>query len=264
MGSTVARTACARLKGITSRPAQIALALVLASSAGSAWADYRVTPGPDNEWPPSTPPLFVREGGCTTGQTNNINAQAGIDGPERFQNPCRPGFPENPNDLIGFAFVLNGCMNGGIGEIALRFQTAETGDEFFLFVWRDFGGLPNDACGLAAFGMFEFVKIEGPFFSIYDICDFSVPIADDERIFIGVIYRHITKLFGADWFFGRNNTPGFTDRAYVNLSGLQGDWEDLANLGFDNRWGVVMTNLSTCGTVAVEPTTWGAVKAILR
>lgn len=267
MGSTAVRaSSTAHWWAITSRPAQFALvAALLFISSGSALSGSRLTPGPDREWPPSSPPVFVREGGCTTGQTNNINAQAGIDGPERLQNPCRPGFPSgSPDDLTGFAFVLHGCMNGGIGEIALLFQIADIGDEFFLFVWRDFGGLPNDACGLAPFGALEFVKTKGPFFSIYDICDFAVPIADDERIFVGVIYRHISEVFGADWFFGRNDTPGFTDRAYVNLSGNQGDWEDLAVHGLDNRWGIVMTNLSTCGPLAVEQTSWGAVKAILR
>jgi hypothetical protein len=209
--------------------------------------------------------VFVREGGCTTGQTNNIDGQLGIDGPFRLQNPCRPTFPGgNPDELTGFAFVLNGCRNGGIGEVALFFATANPGDEFFLFVWRDFGGLPNDACGLAAFGALEFVKTEGPFFSIYDLCDFAIPIADDERIFIGVVYRAILEVFGADWYFGRNTTPGFSDRGYVNLSGTQGTWQDLNALGFGNRWGVVMTNLSTCGPLPVEPTTWGAVKALLR
>jgi hypothetical protein len=241
------------------------LLLALATGVAGRAHGQSLDIGPDRDWPPGSPPVFVRQGGCTAGQTNSINGQAGIDGPFRLQNPCRPTFPGgNPNELTGFAFVLHGCMNGGIGEIALHFATAEAGDEFFLYVWRDLGGVPNDACGLAAFGALEFVKSEGPFFSIYDICDFGVPIADDERIFVGVIYRVVTKVFGPDWFFGRNTTPGFPDHAYVNLSGQQGDWEDLAGLGLDNRWGVVMTNLSTCGPLPVEPSSWGAVKALLR
>jgi hypothetical protein len=64
----------------------------------------------------------------------------------------------------------------------------------------------------------------------------------------------------------RNIADGHADRGYVNLSGKPGGWVDMAGLdqGLGNRWGVFMTNLPECGELAVEESSWGAVKALLR
>jgi len=98
----------------------------------------------------------------------------------------------------------------------------------------------------------------------FNICNSAVPIADGERFFVGVVYHRITELFGPDWFIGRNVMPGFPDHAYGNLSGQHGDWMDLHNIGLGNRWGIIMNILTDCGPVSVEPSSWGAVKALWR
>lgn len=242
----------------------LGLVLIPAITLAGETPRGRLNTGPtiDGPVPPTIPPQFA--GGCTTGQTNNLNGQAGIDGPEQFQSPCLPGSPEGIDDLIGFAFVLRGCMDGGIGDVALNFRIADIGDPFYLFIWRDLGGLPNDACGLAAYGAIHYVQVDDVLFSVYNICNAAVPIADGERFFVGVVYHRITELFGPDWFIGRNVTPGFPDRAYINLSGQHGDWMDLHNIGLGNRWGIIMNILTDCGPVSVEPSSWGAVKALWR
>lgn len=204
--------------------------------------------------------------GCTAGQTNQIDAYAGINGEPREQFPCLPGHEQGgAGDLTGFDFVLRGCQAGLIGEIALHFRIAEIGDPFYLFVWRDLGGLPSDACGLAPYGAYHNVQVDGGLFSIYDLCDEMLPIAEGERIHIGVVYRFLSKVFGPDWYMGRNSATGYPDHAYVNLSGASGDWVDLATQGngeLGNRWGVFMTNLAQCGPADITPATWGAIKAL--
>lgn len=216
---------------------------------------------------PARPPLPAATGdGCVTGQTNDLDGQAGIEGEARVQSPCLPGQPGAEGDLTGFAFVLTGCGDGGIGEIDLCFGTAQLETPFYLFVWRSVGGLPADACGLAAYGALQLVQDEFPFFSVYDICDAHVPVAEGERIFIGAVYRNVVEILGADWFLARNVADGFADQGYVNISGKPGVWTDMAglDLGLGNRWGVFITIRSECGGLAVEDSSWGAVKALLR
>lgn len=214
---------------------------------------------------PTPLPAAPRDG-CVTGQTNDLDAQAGIEAEARVQSPCLPGRPGAEGDLTGFAFVLTGCGDGGIGEISLCFGTAQLETPFYLFVWRSVGGLPADACGLAAYGALQRVQDEFPFFSVYDLCAARVPIAEGERIFVGVVYRNVVEILGPDWFLARNAEDGFADLGYVNMSGKPGVWADMAglDLGLGNRWGVFMTILSECGGLAVEDSSWGAVKALLR
>ncbi len=248
------------------RAAAIAIAIA-ALGLAAAGADARpasgahLDPGPASALPAPPPPQFSHTG-CTAGQTNQIDAQAGIDGEPHEQFPCLPGQPGGAGDLTGFAFVLRGCLTGGIGEIALHFRVAEIGDPFYLFIWRDLGGLPSDACGLAAYGAYHNIQVEGGLWSIYDLCSEMIPIADGERIHVGVVYRFLSNVFGPDWYIGRSSAPGFPDHAYVNLSGAQGDWVDLAAQGYANRWGVSMTNLTGCGPADITTSTWGAIKAM--
>jgi hypothetical protein len=262
-------------------PRRALIALLLVAIAGPLGAGSQASPTGAAGAPAAAPPRLVARAlprstapvspatprtGCITGQTNDLDGEAGIEDAFRVQSPCLPGQPGTEGDLTGFAFVLSGCADGGIGEIDLCFGTAELEDEFYLFVWRSVGGLPNDACGLAAYGTLQHVQDEFPLFAIYDICAAHVPIAEGERIFIGVIYRYVSELFGADWFLARNVADGYADHGYVNLSGKPGVWVDMAGLnqGLGNRWGVFMTNVSECGGLAVEESSWGAVKALLR
>ncbi len=265
------------MRGMATRPLHpvlLALAVIAATTSTNAPADESAAP--DSGAPAAViaralpagvravPPVFTGDG-CTTGQTNDLDAEAGIFGAERTQTPCLPGESGREGDLTGFAFVVNGCLDGGIGEIALCFATAPIGDTFYLFVWRSVGGLPNDACGLAAYGARQVLQTEFPSFSVYDICDRQVPIADGERVFVGVVYRVVAQIFGPHWFMARNAEDGFADLGYINQTGADGDWVDMntLGLGIGNRWGVIMTNLTTCAPAPVEETSWGAVKALL-
>jgi hypothetical protein len=66
----------------------------------------------------------------------------------------------------------------------------------------------------------------------------------------------------ADWLVGRNNAPVGAGFGYGNLTGNHGDWQDLSGFGYGNRWAVENVIGPSCGTVPVEPTTWGAVKSL--
>ncbi len=64
--------------------------------------------------------------------------------------------------------------------------------------------------------------------------------------------------------FGRQDIPGNVGRGYGNLSGAHDDWADLNDFGYGNLWGAENVIDTECGSVAVEPSSWGAMKGLYR
>jgi hypothetical protein len=235
------------------------VSLVLLAPAGGA----ELCDGPPPAAGPVAPPVFP-DAGCVTGQTNDLNGQLGLLGAREIQVPCHEVPPGDLGDYKGFAFPLEACMTGGIDKVALNFRIADPGDPFILYIWRDLGGLPNDVCGLEAHLSVEYVEDGGLIFSMYDLCDLGIPLTLGERFWVGVVYKIIVRVFGADWYLGRNLEGGYSDTAYVNETGRPGAWADLIHYGHGNRFGVFVYLSDACGPVPVETSSWGAVKALMR
>ena len=85
---------------------------------------------------------------CTSTQGATVNASIGIDGVAGAQGACIPGDPGQPGGLIGFAFKLVSCEAAFVKKVGIHFQVADAGDQYRHYLWRNLGGIPNDACGL--------------------------------------------------------------------------------------------------------------------
>ncbi len=203
-------------------------------------------------------------GDCTVGQSNDLDSGAGLTDEFQLQGFCLPNPPGTAGDLKGFAFPLIACQSGGLNQVFLSFWQAEIGDNFFLYVWRDTAGRPNDACEATPYVALEQVNGKGAFFSTHSVCDGAVHVEAGERFYIGVVYRALNNVFGPDWTVGHNSTSGFIDRGYVNLSGNHGDWVDLAAHGFDHEWGVFVSISGDCGPTALQSESWGQIRAHWR
>jgi len=204
-------------------------------------------------------------GDCTTNQGAVVNASIGIDGTFGAQGPCLAGSPGQPGNLIGFAFALNSCMNAAVERVKVQFQIAQAGDQWHHYLWRDQGGLPNDACGLecgAATNLM--ITANGPTIQTYDWEESACPceLVNGERFYVGVIYANVTT--PADWAVGRNNIPVGAGNGFRNTTGNHGAWVELSTVGFGNRFAVEAVIGPDCGLVPVDPSTWGAVKSIYQ
>jgi hypothetical protein len=250
------RAAAVRLLAGTIVAIATAAAVPGASQAG-------IDPGPLR--PPITIPLpAIEDDACVTGQTNDITGQLGLTGRTEVQLLCDQTPPGDPGDLKGFAFPLESCMDGAVDRVAINFRIGEPDVLFYIYLWRDQQALPLDACGLELYAGQHAIQEGGYTFSTYDLCDRGIPLADGERFWLGVIYRRVEYLFGANWYIGRNTGVGREDQAYLNESGVPGAWVDLNLSGLGNRYGIFVFESSDCGPVAVEPSSWGAVKALMR
>ena len=237
----------------------LSLGLFLALPAFGA----TLVPGP--EWaPPLEWPPLVNDTDCTSTQGANPNASLGIQGAYGPLGACLPGDPGQPANLIGFAFPLSSCQDGFVKTTRVQFFTAEASDLFQLYIWRDQGGIPIDACGLECGVAANPLTIgaAGPTVRSYNWVNLQCPCLtfNTERLHVGVVY--VNGATPADWTLGRNNAPVGAGFAYANLTGNHGDWQDLNGFGFGNRWGVENVIGPECGTVPVEPTTWGVVKSL--
>lgn len=220
-------------------------------------------PGPDGVPPIEWPPL-VTDTDCTSTQGANVNASLGIQGAFGPLGACLPGDPGQPGDLVGFAFPLLSCQDGFVKTTRVQFNVAEASDRFQLYLWRDQGGLPIDACGLECGVATNPLTIgaAGPTVRSYSWVSQQCPCLtfNTERLHVGVVYVNGTT--PADWSVGRNNAPVGAGFGYGNLTGNHGDWADLNGFGYGNRWGVENVIGPSCGTVPVEETTWGTVKSL--
>lgn len=223
-----------------------------------------LVPGPDGVPPIPWPPL-VNDTDCTSTQGAVVNASLGIQWAGAPQGACLPADPGLPGNLIGFAFPLVSCQDGFVKTTRVQFNIAEATDLFHLYLWREQGGLPIDACGLecgVAVGNPLTIGAAGPTVRSFNWVAQQCPCLtfNGERLLVGVVYVNGTT--PADWLVGRNNAPVGAGFGYANLTGNHGDWQDLSGFGYGNRWGVENVIGPECGTVPVEPTTWGVVKSL--
>jgi hypothetical protein len=202
---------------------------------------------------------------CDSNQGAVINADLGLQSTvPRVQGPCIPGNPGEPGDLAGFSFPVIACQEGFVKTTNVVFSQAQVGDQWQLYLWRDQGGFPLDACGMecAVANNPLTIDADGQSEQTYDwIPDFCpCVVIDQERIHIGVVY--VNMIAPPDWFIGRNNFPRGPGFAYSNQTGNHGDWADMNDFGFGNWWGVELVIGTECSIVPVEPTSWGVLKSL--
>lgn len=208
---------------------------------------------------------FPAFGDCVSGQGAVINANIGIDGTFGAQGSCTPGDPGQPGSLIGFAFRLTPCQPVYVKRVDIQFQVAQAGDQYHHYLWRDFGGIPNDACGLEC-GVADnpvTITANGPTLQTYQWSEQGIccELPNNETFYVGVVYANVTN--PADWRIGRNNVPGFVGNGFRNTTGNHGDWVELSTVGFGNRFGIQAFMGPEC-IVPVEDTTWGLVKSLYQ
>lgn len=219
---------------------------------------------PSIPWPQS--PLEAAD--CNSNQGAVVNAQLGIPGSFGPQGACLTGANGQPGNLIGFAFPVSSCQDGFVKTTRVQFNQAEVGDQWRLYLWRDSGGLPLDACGLEC-GVANnplTIPVPGPTVQSYDWITAQCPclVFQGERLHIGVVYVNGPGPQSFDWAVGRNSFPSGAGFAFGNLNGVHGNWQDLNSFGFGNKWGVENQIGPECGVVPVDASTWGQVKSLYR
>lgn len=247
-----------------------ALAISLRVLLALHWSGASLGTGPEAS-PIAWPQLASAED-CASNQGAQVNSLLGINLVNiPPQGACLPGQDGEPGNLIGFAFPVLSCQKGMVKRTSVEFRGHAAGDLWQLYLWRDQGGIPVDACGLECavasnpLGMAD----AGPTVETYDWRNQDCPCStfDSEKIYIGVVYVNVSS--PPDWMVGRENAAAGPGWGYVNLSGRHGDWDDLHPLGFGNKWGVENIIGSECGgsTSVGEGLiegTWGAVKSLYR
>jgi hypothetical protein len=204
---------------------------------------------------------------CVSNQGAVPNASIGISGTFGPQGGCLPGSPGSPGNLIGFAFRLTACQSAFIEEVAIQFQIAQVGDQYHHYLWRDVGGLPNDACGMecgVAVGNPVAITANGPTIQRFPWDHQGCPceVQSGERFYVGVIYANVTS--PADWQIARNNIPIGAGNGFWNTTGNHGAWVELSTVGFGNRFAVEALIGPDCGLVPADEATWGTIKNLYR
>ncbi len=204
---------------------------------------------------------------CTVNQGAAVNSSIGIAGSAGAQGACTPGNPGDPGNLIGFAFKLTACQAAFVENTQVHFQTGQAGDQYHLYLWRNLGGIPNDACGLecgVAAGNPLTIASAPPTVETFLWSGQACPceLANGETFYVGVVYATVTS--PADWAIGRNNVPVGAGNGFWNTTGNHGAWVELSTVGFANRFGVQAVIGPDCGQVPVDETTWGIIKNIYR
>jgi hypothetical protein len=130
------------------------------------------------------------------------------------------------------------CQTGGVKSTSVGFfipSPPGPPGRWQLYLWRDQGGLPNDACGLECAVAANPLTIPVGQVSVqtYDWVPQNCPCQTTigERIHIGAVYVDVTPT-PTDWYVTRDNTqPSVPGRNWINLSGNHGGWQDLHTLG---------------------------------
>jgi hypothetical protein len=183
--------------------------------------------------------------------------------------------------LIGFAFKLTSCQAGFLKVTRVEFRdhqsnpdpNAPVGEKYFLYLWKDQGGLPNDACGLeCGAAVLNPLTINAPGISIqsYNWYDEACPCFTTlgETIYVGTVYETLrpgpSQGGYGSWYVGGQNTTGNAGLGFVNQTGNHGAWQDLNGFGFGWKWGVQGVFGPNCGVVPVQGSTWGTVKSLYQ
>ena len=216
------------------------------------------------EQPSGEAPTGGLDAPCTSDQGAVTDAQLGIQGAFGPQGPCIPGNPGDPADLVGMAFALASCQDGWVVQTNIEFKIADGGEGWHLYLWRDLGGIPFDACGLECAVATGLTTPVGPAWYAADWTAAACPCVtfNQEILYVGTIY--VDGVTPPDWFVGREDVPGFAGLGFGNLSGNHGDWADLNDFGYGNKWGVENIIDTDCSGVPVEPSSWGAMKNLYR
>jgi hypothetical protein len=163
---------------------------------------------------------------------------------------------------VGFAFPLPACGPGAVKATRVQFL-ADAGDTYHLYLWRDLGGVPEDACGLecARTPAPAIISTGGPSVQTYDWTNLNCPCRLDDcgNLYVGVVYTVISD--PPDWHVGFETLGTVPDLGLVNLTGSHGDWRDLIDYGHGHRWGVENVIGSDCGPVPVEVASFEAAAA---
>ena len=160
---------------------------------------------PSIPWPES--PL---DADCNSNQGAVVNSQLGITGTFGPLGGCLPGNPGQPGNLIGFAFPVSSCQDGFVKTTKVQFNQAEAGDLWRLYLWRDSGGLPLDACGLEC-GVANnplTISVNGPTVQSYDWITSQCPclVFQGERIVLSFYHRRLVLMPQAYPFRRRSST----------------------------------------------------------
>ncbi len=211
-------------------------------------------------------PSWPLDSGCVSNQGAAPNAGLGVQGAYGPQGDCVAGSTSDPADLVGFAMALESCQDGWVMSTSVAFDLADQGDQWHLYLWRDLGGMPYDACGMeCATAMNLSLSSAGPVWETHDWSPAACPCATyaGETLYVGAVY--VNGSSPADWYVGYDDrVGGQSGRAFGNLSGAHGDWPDLNSYGYGFAWGVENVVDSDCGSVPVEASSWGAVKNLYR
>jgi hypothetical protein len=222
-----------------------------------------------SDLPPAPPsPGSQLDVPCTSDQgAVLLDAALGIQGAFGPQGQCIPGNPGELGDLVGMSFALETCQDGFLIQSNVYFSGSTTtpGDMWHCYVWRDLGGIPADACGMECAVAYD-LTIDGPdVWTTVDWTGQACPCVSfaGEQLYLGTIY--VNGETPPDWYVARDSAPaGIVGTGFGNLTGNHGDWADLNDFGYGMYWGVENVFDIECGGVPVEPSTWGATKALYR
>jgi len=185
-------------------------------------------------------PARSLDSGCVSSQGATPNAGLGIQGTYGPQGDCVAGNANDPADLVGFALALESCQSGWVMSTSVAFNAAEQDDQWHLYLWRDLGGLPYDACGMeCATAMNLSISQAGPVWETHDWSAAACPCATfaGETLYVGAVY--VNGSTPADWYLAYDDSvAGMVGKAFGNLSGAHGDWPDLVSFGYGHTWGV--------------------------
>lgn len=208
------------------------------------------------------PPVPANSVDCVSSQgAGAASAALGITNTTLItQGACLPGGPGLPGNMVGFSLPVVSCQTGAVKNTSIGFfipNPPGPPGRYHLYLWRDQGGLPNDACGLecaVAPGNPQTIPVAGVSTQTFDWFPLGCPChtTAGERIHIGAVFAEITPA-PADWNVTRDTTqPSAPGRAYINLSGNHGGWNDLHGFGPPGPYAhpyLVQNVISTdCGT----------------
>jgi hypothetical protein len=148
---------------------------------------------------------------------------------------CLPGPPFSPGNLVGFGFPLDNTVEDGlITAVKVWFRQLSQPDlTTNIYIWREDGGLPVDACGSELFKLIETPIPGAETYSVFEVSP-PVPMSVGERLWIGVVYPYTAPAI-PNWYIGSDgDVPSQTGRAFANVSGDHLDWFDLDDFG----WGL--------------------------